>query len=355
MKSIVTIVNEVTITSMPINEFTKFREKHYAETAIVYSLAHTPDDMKERFSSFIFYSFADGWLMYIKMLWKHSDAIFHMHNARSAFLNTLITLFFPKRVKRVFTVHNNFTTFNIANKIMILFNIWIADQVTFVSEASYDSFPRLFKKLWKRKSNFITNGVDLDRVDETINAIKQKKDFKKIQIINIGRLNKQKHQLQLIRVFATLPNEYVLTIIGAGENEEKLRHQANELGVENRVVFTGLIAREEVYQHLVNADLFINTALWEGMPIAVLEAMSCSLPVVLSDIPPHQEIQNHTKNKLICKNDEEYREKILETTADRTKRIKYGKENRKIVEDYYSLKNMHKRYNEIYQALSIET
>lgn len=351
MKNIITIVNKVTITSMPINEFTKFREKHYGESAIVFSLAHTPDKMKERFHSFKIYSFTDGWLKYIKLLWKNSDSILHMHNARSAFLNTWITFFFPKRIKRVFTVHNNFTTFNYPNKIMILFNILVANQVTFVSEASYDSFPKLFKKLWKKKLRFITNGVDLDRVDETINTIEKQKYSEKIQIVNIGRLNKQKHQVQLIRVFATLPEEFELIIIGAGENEEQLRNQARDLKVEKRIIFTGLIPREEVYNYLVNADLFINTALWEGMPIAVLEAMSCSLPVVLSDIPPHKEIENYSKDNLVCKSDEEYKNKILEIAKEKNKLIKLGQINRKIVEDHYSLKNMHKRYDEIYQKL----
>lgn len=57
-----------------------------------------------------------------------------------------------------------------------------------------------------------------------------------------------------------------------------------------RVQLTGLIARENVYEHLSSADVFVFASRGEGLPVAVLEAMACRCPVVLSDIPPHREV-----------------------------------------------------------------
>ena len=46
---------------------------------------------------------------------------------------------------------------------------------------------------------------------------------------------------------------------------------------------TGWIERKELENYLVNADIYLSTSLWEGLPLSVLEAMSIGLPVVLSD------------------------------------------------------------------------
>ena len=46
---------------------------------------------------------------------------------------------------------------------------------------------------------------------------------------------------------------------------------------------TGWMERKELEIYLANADIYLSTSLWEGMPLSVLEAMSIGLPVVLSD------------------------------------------------------------------------
>ncbi|HSR23706.1 MAG TPA: glycosyltransferase, partial [Candidatus Eisenbacteria bacterium] len=57
-----------------------------------------------------------------------------------------------------------------------------------------------------------------------------------------------------------------------------------------RVELTGLLPREQVYGRLLDADVFLSTSRIEGLPVAVIEAMACRRPVVLSDIPAHREI-----------------------------------------------------------------
>lgn len=350
-KKIITIVNKVAVTSMPINEFTLYRNKHLDEEAIVFSLEKVPSDIKKIYSSFEVHSFPTSPIQYIKKLWSYSDHIFHMHNARSAFLNTLLTLFFPKRIFRIMTVHNNFNTFNLINKLMIIFVCLFAKKVSFVSKASYDSFPKILKKIWKNKLFIITNGVDLGRVDDFLKDIEIKqKDTSSVNIINIGRLNEQKNQDVLLHVFSKLPSNYFLTIIGQGDKKIHLLSLAKELKVDDRLNMTGLIPREEVYSNLINSDIFINTALWEGMPIAVLEAMACKIPVLLSNIPPHKEIDNLSSMELISDSIDQYIDKIIQfSRLDKINLDSIKDENRKIVEENYSLKYMHQQYNNLYE------
>jgi glycosyltransferase involved in cell wall biosynthesis len=57
-----------------------------------------------------------------------------------------------------------------------------------------------------------------------------------------------------------------------------------------RVLFTGVVGRDDVYRHLANADVYVSMSHSEGLPVAVLEAIACRVPVVLSDISAHREI-----------------------------------------------------------------
>jgi glycosyltransferase involved in cell wall biosynthesis len=64
---------------------------------------------------------------------------------------------------------------------------------------------------------------------------------------------------------------------GADEDEQKLRNA--------RIRVTGWLDRREVLAELVNADVYLHTAAWEGFPVAILEAASLGLPVVARSIP----------------------------------------------------------------------
>ncbi|MFW0871381.1 MAG: glycosyltransferase [Patescibacteria group bacterium] len=102
--------------------------------------------------------------------------------------------------------------------------------------------------------------------------------------ITIGRLTYQKAQWRMIRAFAWLLDTHpdaVLIILGEGELREALEQLVRDLGVEERVFLIG--NQLNVYQFLNNADLFIFSSLFEGMPNTMLEALSLGLPIVSSD------------------------------------------------------------------------
>jgi glycosyltransferase involved in cell wall biosynthesis len=101
----------------------------------------------------------------------------------------------------------------------------------------------------------------------------------------VGRLHPQKgvqHLLDaLLRIREQLPKTRLL-IAGEGELRGELQAQAQELGLSASVVFTG--ARSDVPDILAAIDLFVLPSLWEGLPLAVLEAMAAELPVVATAV-----------------------------------------------------------------------
>jgi glycosyltransferase involved in cell wall biosynthesis len=106
----------------------------------------------------------------------------------------------------------------------------------------------------------------------------------KYVIGNVGRLHFQKNQRFLIRVFAEyqkLDADSLLVIVGQGEDREKLENLCRELGIEERVRFTGV--QKDIQGMLSAFDLFLFPSLFEGLAIAALEAQANGVPVLASE------------------------------------------------------------------------
>ena len=109
--------------------------------------------------------------------------------------------------------------------------------------------------------------------------------------VNVGRLAPQKGQPVLLRAFqqvaAELPAAY-LVFVGEGPEEAALKALARELGVAERVRFLG--RRADVGACLEMADTFVFPSLFEGLPLAPIEAMLKGLPCIVARIEPVLEL-----------------------------------------------------------------
>lgn len=137
----------------------------------------------------------------------------------------------------------------------------------------------------------LVNGVGMD-VDRFVVASQEQKDSVRkmlglqpddIFAISVAQLIKRKNHTVLIQAAAQLQNpKFHLFICGDGVQEQELKAQAVSLGVENQVHFLGF--RRDVSTLCSAADLFLFASLQEGLPVAIMEAMACGLPIVASDI-----------------------------------------------------------------------
>ena len=103
-------------------------------------------------------------------------------------------------------------------------------------------------------------------------------------VLTVGRLAPLKglrYLLDAWRLVASMPDVY-LVIVGNGELESELKAYAAALGIEQRVVFAGF--RSDVPSLLARADVFVLSSLWEGLPMAAVEAMAAGCPVVATAV-----------------------------------------------------------------------
>ena len=105
-------------------------------------------------------------------------------------------------------------------------------------------------------------------------------------VINVGRLTAQKNFSLFLRLIEQRKKKggdvcrYL--IVGNGELHESLVAEAYDRKVDDRLVFTGFV--QDMEQIYLGADLLVQTSVWEGTPMCLLEARSCALPVIAPDV-----------------------------------------------------------------------
>lgn len=106
-------------------------------------------------------------------------------------------------------------------------------------------------------------------------------------IVNIGRLEVQKNQTLLIKAFAKIAEdfpEHIIEIYGQGELKEELEKQVVELKLQHKVLFMGTCSN--VHDKIYDAELFVLSSDYEGLPNALMEAMALGIPCVSTDCKP---------------------------------------------------------------------
>ena len=103
-------------------------------------------------------------------------------------------------------------------------------------------------------------------------------------LIHVGRFDAPKNHQFLLEVFAALchrRDDLVLLLVGCGPLQRCIRQRAAGLGIAQRVVFCG--ARDDVPRLLTASNVFLFPSLYEGLPLACLEAQAAGIQVVVSD------------------------------------------------------------------------
>jgi len=106
-------------------------------------------------------------------------------------------------------------------------------------------------------------------------------------LITVGRLSGQKNPLLMLDAFRILARDNPkarLLFVGDGQLRNKVTAQAAKLGLEDRVTIAGIRGAETVSEYLKGSDVFVLSSDYEGMPMSVLEALACGLPVAATDV-----------------------------------------------------------------------
>ena len=125
-------------------------------------------------------------------------------------------------------------------------------------------------------------------------------------LISVGRLAPEKNWDTLVHAFAKVHEERPrtrLVLIGDGTAKPSLEALAAELGIADRVTFTGALPFQEIPRYLKAADAFAFASITETQGLVTIEAMAAGLPVVAVDGPGTRDIMEHGKQGFLVEND----------------------------------------------------
>lgn len=150
----------------------------------------------------------------------------------------------------------------------------------------------------------VYSGIDLKRFVKMASGETLREEFsipkKTIIIGNIAALVDHKDQETLIRSIAKIKTElpFKLLIVGEGKLEKKLKAITRELGLEEKIIFTGY--RKDIPELLSLFDIFTLTSKEEGLGTSVLDAMAAGLPIVATRGGGIAEMLTHEKGAYLA-------------------------------------------------------
>ena len=145
----------------------------------------------------------------------------------------------------------------------------------FQTEAAMQHFPLKIQAHGVIIPNPLRNGVP-----EIYYGVREKK------IAAVGRLEKEKNNILLIRAFAGFlrkHSDYELHFFGKGSLEQMLREESKKLGIDKKVVFEGF--REDTLQQIRSYGMYVISSDFEGVSNSLIEALSLGLPCIATDCP----------------------------------------------------------------------
>jgi glycosyltransferase involved in cell wall biosynthesis len=280
--------------------------------------------------------------------------IIHAHTPHVGFLFVIANVFMPGKFmsRAVYTVHNSYQNYKLRNKLLMIPVFAFFRRVVCCSQACFESYRAFYKWLAGDRLCFIPNGLDIDRVDRVLKKPLRYSPNGHYTVASVGRLIPIKNPLSVLRAFQQCADQASrMVFIGNGHWRDLLVKEIKTRDLQEQVTLTGLIPRNNVYENLSQADVVVSASRGEGLPIAIIEAMACRCPVILSDIAPHREIAGGADFiPLIPPDDvagfarEVQRYKQMSAAA----RAAIGEKCRKLVEERFSLAAMHKKYEEVY-------
>jgi len=297
----------------------------------------------ERF--FTGHKLADGWRLWRRILREQYDIV-HVHDRYCSLLVRLL----PQAPPSVQTNHIAYRTRRRLTR--------FADCVVGCSQAMDRHHAEFFGLPAKRRA-LIPNGVSF-RVPNPDIALSLRQSLlpalQSRQIcLTVARLSAQKGHTDLLEAIAQLPadlrQDWCFVLAGEGDLEAQLRQQTADLDL-SEIVFLGHTSA--VTEWLFLAAAFVLPSLYEGLPLALMEAMAAGLPCLATAVEGNQELLRQEDNGLLCQPADPVAlaQSLQRLLADAALRLRLGQQAQLDYQRYWTFERTWQQYEALYRHLS---
>ncbi len=271
-----------------------------------------------------------------KTIQEFNPDVIHLHSSKMTVLGRLAKYFAQNKAKLFYTPHGySFLREDISPlKQKLYYQIEKQFQKVFggTTIACGDTEHEIAMK--NGKSELVRNGVKI----KEIRKYKSPMQNDTLLVGTVGRASFQKNP-KLFNDIALLNPNVEFVWIGGGELEMELTSP--------NITITGWLKREEALQALNRLDVYLQTSLWEGLPLSVLEAMALEKPVIATNVIGNKDAVQNEKTGYLFNNPEEV-SKILDKLKDSNFRSEMGQKGLERVEKRFDLEKNFEKLKAIY-------
>lgn len=203
---------------------------------------------------------------------------------------------------------------------------------------------------------YLPNGVDIAQFHPAREAHQGEKHL--VRLVFAGRFQEQKNLPSLIKALHrvaedTAMPEWEMLLFGDGPDRQLIESMIDKYTMHNRILLKGWVNRDELAEHLRNADVFILPSKVEGMPIAALQAMASGLPLIGSDVVGINEVVIDGRCGVLVPsgNVETLKDAICDLIRSPAKREAMSIEARKHVEEHYAWEPIADSYLNLFKSI----
>ncbi|WZL88731.1 glycosyltransferase [Salinimicrobium sp. 3283s] len=284
--------------------------------------------------------------------------VIHCHLPWAGFLGRLV--FFKTKIPTVYTEHNMQDRYHIITKTLNKFTYNLQSLALGVSDDVTKSINTFIKP--KIPIETLLNGVNTNsfrRDPEAGRETRKKLSIPAGAIVfgNVAVFRFQKRLVEWLQEFKKIEEKNSSAygiIVGFGPLEEEVATEVKRLNLEEKVSFPGL--QTDVKPYFSAMDIFMMSSSFEGLPIALLEAMSMECAVVATDAGGIKEVIRNEEDGLICKVEEWTKLSVLCQVLinNPDKLSKFKKAARKRVVSNFSIRKMVDELEMIYEDLAAQ-
>ena len=173
-------------------------------------------------------------------------------------------------------------------------------------------------------------------------------------VLGVGRLHRQKGFRDLIEAFSGLDHQRIdahLAIVGEGPERSPLEAQIQKSTWGDKITLLGY--RADVPELIAEADVFVLSSLWEGMPNVVLQAMLLGTPIVSTDVEGIEELMTHEENGLIVEREDQadLRNNLQRLLENRALQTIFSEKSQALVKKEFTWNLASHKYDSLYSDL----
>jgi glycosyltransferase involved in cell wall biosynthesis len=212
----------------------------------------------------------------------------------------------------------------------------------------------------RTKYDFIPNGIDIPESCIFIQgAFREKLSINKDEkiILYLGRINSGKGIKLIVKSFSEVNkiiNNIKLVFVGLDEGySSNVMKLANNLGITDKIIFTGPLLDEQKFQAYSDSDVFLLPSRYESFGNTILEAFACNTPVIVTKDCGVTEWISEDMGCIINYDEEQLKEAILKILTNEKIRVKFEDNCRKLVKTMFNWENIARITEKMYKNLLI--